>query len=185
VTTLYLVRHAHADWNHDDGRPLSAGGHAAAVVLDGLLGKLPIEAIYSSPARRALQTIEPLAHRLRIQPVMVADLRERELVVASGMDFEAAIQAAWLDPGAVALGGESNAAAQARALAAIRKIFDEQNGRHTVIATHGNLLALVLNGLRPVFGFEFWRRLTFPDVYELRFQRTKLVNVRRLWHEVA
>jgi 2,3-bisphosphoglycerate-dependent phosphoglycerate mutase len=185
VTTLYLVRHAHADWDPDNGRPLSERGRAAAAVLAGLLGRFPIDAIYSSPARRALETVEPLSKHLELQPIIVSDLRERELIVVPGMDFEAAVQAAWLAPATARAGAESHVTAQARGLAAIRKIVDEQPGRRTVVATHGNLLALILNGLRPVFGFDFWRGLTFPDVYELRFQRTALVNVRRIWDEAA
>ena len=113
------------------------------------------------------------------------DLRERDLVVAPGMDFEAAVQAAWLSPVTAGSGSESNVVAQARGLAAIRRIINEQSGLHVVVATHGNLLALILNGLKPTFGFDFWRTLTFPDVYELRFQRAALVNVRRIWDEAA
>jgi len=182
VTTLYLVRHAHADWNRDEGRSLSKRGREQADVLATRLAQLPIETIYSSPARRALETIEPLSHRLRIEPVTVLDLRERELVVAAGTDFETAVQAAWLAPTS-SISGESNEVAQSRGLAAIRRIISEQSGRFSVVATHGNLLALVLNGFKPTVGFEFWRRLTFPDVYELRFQKAVLVNVRRIWDE--
>jgi 2,3-bisphosphoglycerate-dependent phosphoglycerate mutase len=185
MTTLYLVRHAHADWNPDDGRPLSKRGRAGAVAVGDLLGRAPIGALYSSPARRALETIEPLTRRLRLEPIIVGDLRERELVVASGMDFDAVVRAAWLAPATASAGCESNDAAQARGLAAIRRIRDEQSGRHTVVATHGNLLALILHGLKPVFGFDLWRSLTFPDVYELRFQKAALVNVRRIWDEAA
>jgi len=111
----------------------------------------------------------------------VDDLRERELVVAPGMDFETVVQAAWLSPVTAVSGSESNAVAQARGLAAIRKIVNEQSGLHVVVATHGNLLALILNGLEPSFGFDFWLTLTFPDVYELSFQDSALVNVRRIW----
>jgi 2,3-bisphosphoglycerate-dependent phosphoglycerate mutase len=185
MTTIYLVRHAHAEWNPDENRPLSERGRASAVVVAELLSKSPIRAIYSSPARRALETVELLAHRLQLEPVKVADLRERELLVEAGMDFETVVKAAWLAPESASVGSESNNIAQARGLAAIRKIVDEQAGGHSVVATHGNLLALILNGLKPTFGFDFWRALTFPDVYELRFQRASLVNVRRLWHGAA
>jgi 2,3-bisphosphoglycerate-dependent phosphoglycerate mutase len=183
MTTLYLVRHAHADWNPDDARPLSDRGRASAAALCDLLARSPIAALYSSPARRAWETIEPLTRRLRLEPVVVADLRERELVVPPGMDFVAAVRASWLAPSTLSAKSESNASAQARGLAAIRKIMAEQSDRYTVVATHGNLLALILNGLKPTFGFEFWCSLTFPDVYELRFRKTALVDVRRVWDE--
>ncbi len=185
MTTIYLVRHAHANWNPDEDRPLSKRGRANAFALGELLSRSPIGAIYCSPARRALETVELLAHRLQLEPVRVADLRERALVVEPGRDFETVVQAAWLAPASASAGSESNNAAQARGVAAIRKILDEQAGRHSVAATHGNLLALILNGLKPTFGFEFWRTLTFPDVYELRFQRASLVSVRRIWDGAA
>ena len=185
MTTIYLVRHAHAEWNPDENRPLSERGRASAVLVGELLSRSPIRAIYCSPARRALETVERLAHRLQLAPVTVADLRERERLAEDGMDFETVVKAAWLAPESASVGSESNNMAQARGLAAIRKIVDAQTGGHSVVATHGNLLALILNGLKPTFGFEFWRALTFPDVYELRFQRASLVNVRRLWHGAA
>jgi 2,3-bisphosphoglycerate-dependent phosphoglycerate mutase len=185
MTTIYLVRHAHAEWSPDENRPLSERGRANAVVLGELLSRSPIGAIYSSPARRALETVELLAHRRQLEPIKVADLRERELFVEAGTDLETVVKATWLAPESASVGSESNNIAQARGLAAIRKILDEHTGGHSVAATHGNLLALILNGLRPTFGFEFWRSLTVPDVYELRFHRASLVSVRRIWNGAA
>jgi 2,3-bisphosphoglycerate-dependent phosphoglycerate mutase len=185
MTTVYLVRHAHADWSPDDGRSLSALGRAGAGALGDLLAPAPVAAVYSSPARRTLETIEPLARRCRLEPILLDDLRERELVVAPGTQFEAAVRATWLSPGTAVSGSESNAAAQARGLTAIRRVINEHSGLHVVVATHGNLLALILNGFKPALGFDFWRALTFPDAYELRFQRTVLVNLRRIWNEAA
>ena len=58
--------------------------------------------------------------------------------------------------------------------------------RQTIVAaTHGNLLALLLNGLDSTFGYEFWKRMTFPDVFELRFEDAVLSGVRRVWKEAA
>jgi 2,3-bisphosphoglycerate-dependent phosphoglycerate mutase len=54
-----------------------------------------------------------------------------------------------------------------------------------VVATHGNLLALILNGFDPSFGYEFWRELSFPDVYEVEFEATSLIRVRRLWEKAG
>jgi 2,3-bisphosphoglycerate-dependent phosphoglycerate mutase len=185
MTTLCLIRHAHADWSPDRARPLSTRGCASAAVLADLLAQAPIAAIYSSPERRALETIELLSRRVRLEPIVVDDLRERELTVAPGVDFETLVQAAWLSPTTAASAGESNTVAQARGLAAIRRIIAEQSGLRVVVATHGNLLALILNAFRPAFGFDFWRALTFPDAYELRFQKAALVNVRRIWDRAA
>jgi 2,3-bisphosphoglycerate-dependent phosphoglycerate mutase len=50
------------------------------------------------------------------------------------------------------------------------------------LGTHGNLLALILNALDSRFGHEFWRELSFPDVYQLVFDGTTCLGVERLWH---
>jgi 2,3-bisphosphoglycerate-dependent phosphoglycerate mutase len=91
------------------------------------------------------------------------------------------MRASWLEPGKVIPGGESLLEAQARGLRAIRSVLDRHHGRGVVVATHGNLLALVVNALDPAYGYEFWRGLTFPDVYELRFRGTVLEGMRRVW----
>lgn len=59
-TTIYLVRHAHAAWTPDESRALSLGGQTGPEHLAALLRDKPIVAVYTSRARRALQTVEPL-----------------------------------------------------------------------------------------------------------------------------
>jgi 2,3-bisphosphoglycerate-dependent phosphoglycerate mutase len=145
TTTLYLVRHAHADWEPDDARPLSEAGRSAARTVTELLSAFPIIAIYSSPARRSIETISDLAERVGLCPTVVPDLRERELLPIPAADFERVVQESWNAP-TIATGGESNSAAQTRALAVVRQLLIRHAGEHLVIATHGNLLALILNG---------------------------------------
>jgi 2,3-bisphosphoglycerate-dependent phosphoglycerate mutase len=181
TTMLYLVRHAHADWTPDETRPLSESGRAAAQAVAGLLSGIPVAAIYSSPAQRAIETVEPLAHHLGIPVDVVPELRERHLPVVPAGDFERIVQEAWRVPTAAPVDGESNAAAQTRGLTAVRHVIARHAERPLVVATHGNLMALVLNGFDPSFGYQFWRELSFPDVYELEFEASALIRVRRMW----
>ena len=63
---LYLVRHAHAgsrsSWEGRDlHRPLSKKGRRQADAIADLLAEAGIERLLSSPARRCVQTLEPLA----------------------------------------------------------------------------------------------------------------------------
>jgi 2,3-bisphosphoglycerate-dependent phosphoglycerate mutase len=185
TTTLYLVRHAHADWEPDEARPLSEAGRRAARTVTELLSAFPIIAIYSSPAPRSIETVSNLAERLGLCPTVIRDLRERELPAIPAIDFERVVLESWNAPTIAAAGGESNAAAQTRALDVVRRLVIRHAGQHLVIATHGNLLALILNGLNPAFGYEFWRQLSLPDVYELQLDGVTMVSVRRIWKEVA
>jgi 8-oxo-dGTP diphosphatase len=63
--TIHLVRHAsagsrgsHAD---DSARPLDERGRAQALAIADLLAASPIDVVYSSPALRCIETVEPLA----------------------------------------------------------------------------------------------------------------------------
>jgi 8-oxo-dGTP diphosphatase len=63
---LLMVRHARAgersEWQGDDReRPLDRSGMAQAQALVALFEPLQVTAIYSSPYRRCVQTVEPLA----------------------------------------------------------------------------------------------------------------------------
>ena len=70
-------------------------------------------------------------------------------------------------------------------LTAVRQFIARHAEQPLVVATHGNLMALILNGLDPSFGYEFWRELSFPDVYELAFEASALIRVRRMWGQAA
>lgn len=185
MTTIYLVRHAHADWQPTEARPLSARGRASAVRLADQLGQTPIAAIYSSPSRRALETVEPLAHRLQVQPKVLEDLRERELVTRNAAEFEVASEATWREPDVPCADAESNRAAQTRGVAVVWQTVGQHRDQQVILSTHGTLLALILHGFDGTFGYDFWRTLTFPDVYELTFHGETLARVVRRWQRSA
>jgi 2,3-bisphosphoglycerate-dependent phosphoglycerate mutase len=180
LTTVDLVRHAHADWTPDEDRPLSARGRLDATALARALGDPPIDAIYSSPFRRARETIQPLAWACGLEPVIVHELRERTLVVPSGATFEDAVAAAWGSPNEGVGGSESNREAAARGRRVVHDVVARHGGGRLVLSTHGTLLALVLNALDPGFGLEDWRALTFPDAYRLTFRDGVFAHFTRL-----
>ena len=66
--TLYIVRHAEAGeraaWTGDDRRrPLTATGRRQAEVLAELHAAHPFDRIHSSPARRCVDTVRPIAEQ--------------------------------------------------------------------------------------------------------------------------
>jgi broad specificity phosphatase PhoE len=175
------VRHAHAEWSTDDARPLSRAGQRAAEKVAARLIAAPIRAIYSSPSRRAIDTVAPLAIRLGLEPVIVPELRERELPVVAASEFERTVREAWQTPERALQGGESNVAAQARGVPVIRDVLARHRGDEVVVSTHGNLLALILNAFDASVGFDFWKGLSFPDVYQADFDERGFVAASRVW----
>jgi len=78
---VLLVRHASAgnreEWPHDDReRPLDERGRRQALELVERLRDYRIEAICSSPARRCVETVEPLARARGLEVELRAELGE-------------------------------------------------------------------------------------------------------------
>jgi 2,3-bisphosphoglycerate-dependent phosphoglycerate mutase len=183
MSTFYLVRHAHAHWTADENRPLSAQGYKDAHRVADILQKYPIGAFYSSPFQRARQTIAPLAARLNLPVHIEPDLRERRLGNSVTRNFFKAVEETWHTPSFAHPAGESNAAAQERGLAIVSRLRKRHVAEHVVLSTHGNLMALILQGFDPSIDFAFWKALTMPDIYALNFGQAGKVSMRRLWQE--
>ncbi len=180
---LFLVRHAHADYGPDEMRSLSPSGAAAALRVADVLFDRKISSIVSSPYRRAVETVQPLADRLGLSIEIDQDLRERQLAAGAVGDFQRRVEETWLDFELAHLGGESNAAAQARVNAAIGRIANAAAGRNIAIATHGNALALFLRTIDPAVDYAFWARLSFPDIYSVDTRRADGWSFERVWRE--
>lgn len=178
---LYLVRHAHAVWSPDENRPLSLKGKKDAERVGEILSTRPIDTIVCSPYLRAWQTIEPLASRLDFEIVSENRLRERTLGCWPGPSFEDAVKDTWSNFNFSYPQGETNEAAQSRAIAVIRELKTGKGNGKYVIGTHGNLLTLIINHFDPSIGFEFWENLSMPDVYELFIDFRHHVHLKRLW----
>lgn len=192
TSTFYLVRHAHANWTPDEMRPLSAAGRAAALRVADALTDAPITRIVSSPYCRAWETVAPLAERLRLPITAEPDLRERALGTVSPSAFRDAVRATWDDFDLAHPGGETNREARRRGCAVVTRLRAACPGEHIVLGTHGNLLALILNGLLepgaqgcptgPI-DFRFWSALSMPDIYLLQLAADRVPVCRRLYSE--
>jgi len=99
TTNVYLVRHAHSVYTPDElTRPLSEKGLRDA---KSILKKLELEEIdtfISSPYRRAIQTIEPLAKYNKAEIKLNETFQERKLAHGEVKDFTAAITKVWQEP---------------------------------------------------------------------------------------
>lgn len=78
---LFLIRHASAGVRSspdafDDRRHLDTEGHRQAKAIADVWTEQGIEAIYSSPALRCVQTVEPLAQRLGLVIQVAPELFE-------------------------------------------------------------------------------------------------------------
>ena len=178
---LYLIRHAHSDYSPDEMRGLSGRGQAAAHRVADLLGPCDVSRIVASPYTRAIETVQPLADRLRLAIEIDRDLRERLLCRETLEDFHGPLEKVWRDFDFRYPGGESSSAAQARVRKAIDRIAAEAEGRPVAIASHGNALALFLHTLDPSIDYAFWAGMSVPDVYVVDTPAGREWTFRRMW----
>jgi 2,3-bisphosphoglycerate-dependent phosphoglycerate mutase len=178
---LLLIRHAEAHWTRDETGGLSENGRQEAERLAEIFANLQCDAIYSSPFCRARQTVAPLALRLGLPVHELPDLRERHLGTGPFQDFRAAVRATWDDFSFSHPGGESNAQAQRRMVAAHERLLAWHPGGRILVSTHGNVLGLLLRHYDPSVGFDFWDGLSRPDVYRLRIHSSGSGTFERAW----
>ena len=85
VTEVLLIRHGEqnidpkASFDEVRDPPLTERGEQQAKLLGEALSTTNIDAIYASPLRRAHETAKAVAGHHRLEPVVIADLREVEV----------------------------------------------------------------------------------------------------------
>ena len=167
--TYYFIRHAHSNFTPDEiNRPLSDKGQESLAKLEFLADK-PITAIYSSPYRRAVQTVEPLAQSLKLAIQTDKRLIERKLSSQAiiDQDFEEALMKLWSRPTFSLVGGESNQQAQQRALTLLHELESKHQNEEIILSSHGNLICILLSTFDSNIDYNFWHNLSMPDVLVL------------------
>lgn len=183
-TNLYFVRHAHSTYTPDElGRPLSERGFTDANTVADLLKREAIGYVYSSPYKRAIQTVEGVAEYIDKEIELVEGFKERILAEKPVEDFSVATTKVWKDYDFSWKGGESNRVAQKRGIHATLQVLESNIGRNVVIGTHGNIMVLIMNYFDNQYGFDFWKKLEMPDIYKLSFNGKKMIDVQRIWNK--
>jgi len=153
---LILVRHGETSWNREErvqgisDIELNEQGRKQAVKLAEALKGRPIEAIFSSPLVRALETARIINryHGLHIQ--VREELREMDQGIFEGLSFrelmakEGAFLSRWVkDPASVTMpGGESLADVQKRAWPVMEEIIRE--GCSSLVVSHSFTISTIL-----------------------------------------
>jgi probable phosphoglycerate mutase len=159
---VILVRHGETDWNKEkriqggSSDPLlNETGRQQAEGLARRLGQEPIEAIYSSPLKRSLDTATAIARRHQLEVVVEPSLREIEAGtlegVLTGSLNKRLSQLLTADAGSDALpkppGGESLADVQRRAWSTIQRLSQKHPHRLVVVSHYFVILSVICSVL--------------------------------------
>ena len=194
---VYCIRHGESCYNAQ-GRiqgqsdvPLSELGHRQSEAVAGAMADLPIEVVYCSPLRRALETARPVADALKL-PIRT-DPRLMEVHAGVFQDkLRTELEqlypdeiARWRsgDPDFIIPGGESRRDLGRRG----HEFFEEiRTAGHAqvVVVTHGGLLAAALKALLEIPPQRQPFVLENGSISELDLSdgRVKLLSVNRIDH---
>lgn len=167
-----LVRHALpvsavAEDGHADPHLTPLGvAQAKALAVSGLLGQ--IDGLVTSPSRRTVETIAPIAERFGLTPTVVEDLAEWDWGMAEYMPVEQL--KATGDPRWESIvrgepyGDVDVPAFRKRVVAAFDSLARANPGRRLVVATHAGVINVFIADVLGIGGPPLWFR---PDYASL------------------
>ncbi|GGK06176.1 phosphoglycerate mutase [Lentibacillus kapialis] len=173
---IYVVRHCKAEGQSSES-PLTEEGFREANELAAFFDNVKVERIITSPYKRAIQTVQPLAEQLNVEIEMNSQLEERVLSTELLPDWLEKLRMTFDNPGLKLEGGESSEEAANRIVEVAEGAFKSEF-ENTIIVTHGNLMALLLNHYNKQFGFDEWANLSNPDIYLLNSDSNEVTSER-------
>ena len=161
MTELYFVRHAEPDYeNHDDmSRPLTEKGMRDRLLAADFLSDKDISAVYSSPFKRAVDTVQPLADRLNLPVLTDADFRERKVDSVWVEDFDAFSRQQWLDFDYRLTDGETLRTVEERNFAAVQRVLKSCPDTAVAIGSHGTALSTLIHRFDKSFGYDAFQAI--------------------------
>ena len=180
MTHVYFVRHAEPNCpNHEAAlRELSPKGLADRALAAGYLRDKGVDAVLSSPYRRAVDTVAPLADALGLPVETVDGFRER--AVGDWVeDFGGYSQRQWADFDYKLSDGESLREVQKRNLKALDEVLERFAGRTVAVGSHGTALSTLIHHFRPAFGYADFERIRplMPWIVRFTFDGRVCVGV--------
>ena len=177
---VFLIRHGKAI-GQEPGAKLTSEGLEQAFELADFLCEKQIDHIISSTYERAVATVEPLAQKLNLEINTDARLCERILSSESLSNWEDKLYETFQNSELRLPGGETTFEAMQRGISVLQELF-EPSATNTAVVTHGNMMCLMLRYYDKAYGFDEWKKLTNPDVFELQFSDfEEAVSIQRIW----
>lgn len=181
MTTVYFVRHAEPNYeNHEDfSRELSAKGLADRKLVTEYFSRIPVDAVLSSPFRRAVDTVCDFAKAYGHEIVRMEGFRERKVGNGWICHFDAFAKKQWEDFHYKLPDGEALEEVQGRNISALKKVLAEYSGKTVVIGSHGTALSTIIQYFRKGFGYEDFEavRTLMPWIVRFQFEGEECVGI--------
>lgn len=183
-TNIYFVRHAQPDVSIKDDllRPLTAKGIEDTKRVTKALKDKNVDLIFSSPFKRAIETVKNLSEAIGLEIGIIEDFRERKVTDGWIEDFKAYSRCQWENFEYKLTNGECLREVQERNINALMQILLDNPGKNAAVGTHGTALSTIINYFQNGFGYDqFWGIIDkMPYIVCLTFEGTEFIGM----HEV-
>ena len=180
MTTVYFVRHAKSDHRNADERTrgLSPRGWEDRARVTRFLADRHVDAAFSSPYQRAVDTISDFTERCGMTVQTVEDFREWQRDARPFASFEDMCRAYWADLDYKSPKSESLREVQHRNIAALASILTACRDQTVIIGTHGMALSTILRYYQPDFGYDAFMRLCpiMPLIVKMTFEGDRFLT---------
>ena len=182
MTNVYFIRHAEPNYNNRDdmSRELSEKGMVDRELVTQFLSNKNIEAVLSSPYKRAVDTVSHFADSKGLNIEIVNDFKERKVDSIWIEDFTSFSKAQWADFDYKLSDGESLNEVQLRNISALKSVLEKYKDRNVAIGSHGTSLSTVINYYDNSFGYEDFEKIrtAMPLIVEFTFQNDKCISIK-------
>ena len=184
---IVLIRHGKAAMaGKDHERELDEDGIIQARSLKNKLIEIDLNnaKIYTSPFKRAIQTIKPFAETNK--SIIISEKKELEEIHMpkdDNLSKHQIIEKMWSDQNFKVKNGSSQSEHVKMIKQNIEKILKEfyQNDYNLILVSHGNSIGIILKYfLNTNFTFNDWKKISMPDMYCLEFnENNKVISFNR------
>lgn len=184
MTEVYFIRHAQPRYDEHDTvlRGLSEKGMEDRKQVTAYLAGQHIDAVFSSPYRRAYETVSHFAEKYGYEIQLVEDFRERKIDSVWIPDFTEFARKQWEDFDYKLSDGESLREVETRNIRALECLLAEYSGKRLVVGTHGTSLSTILHHYQENFGYEDFEaiRPVMPLIVRVQFHGTSFVSAEKI-----
>lgn len=181
MTTVYFIRHAesdHADKN-ERTRGLSAKGKADVALVNRFFDDKIIDAAFSSPYQRAVDTIRDVAKKNRLTIQNTEGFREWKRTPDPSETFNEFCRRHWEDPDYRYSNGENLNDVKRRNAAALNDVLSICENKTVIIGTHGMALSTIISIFDPLFGCDNFFELLphMPLIVKMIFDNHQCLSI--------
>ena len=179
---IVFIRHGKASMSgQDHERELDEDGIIQANSLKKKLIELGLKnsKIYSSPFKRAIQTIEPfMAEKKNTKAIITAELEEIHMPKDERLTKHQIIEKMWENKNFKVVNGSSQSEHVEQIKVELNKILNDfyEKDYNLILVSHGNSIGIILKYfLNQKFTFDDWKNISMPDMYSISFDEKNTV----------